>query len=87
MNSTVRVLMLSLLSVAVLAGCKSKSTQADTPPPAGPSTGAVTNPGPTTPGAYGPGDLDTDACLRQRVVYFFEPAPVAHAGHGQEIAV
>jgi hypothetical protein len=24
---------------------------------------------------------------RQRVVYFFEPAPVAYTGHGQEIAV
>lgn len=69
MNATVRVLMLSLLSVAVLAGCKSKPTQADTPT-TGPSTGTVTDPGPTTPGAYGPGDLDTDACLRQRVVYF-----------------
>ena len=26
--------------------------------------------GPPPPGAYGPEDLDTDACLRQRVVYF-----------------
>jgi len=26
--------------------------------------------GPTTPGAYTPEDLDRDACLRQRVVYF-----------------
>ncbi|MCR6663563.1 MAG: peptidoglycan-associated lipoprotein Pal [Luteimonas sp.] len=69
MNSTVRVLMLSLLSVAVLAGCKSKPTQTEAPP-SGPSTGTVTDPAPTTPGAYGPGDLDTDACLRQRVVYF-----------------
>lgn len=36
------------------------------------STGTMpaTDTGPTTPGAYGPGDLDTDACLRQRVVYF-----------------
>src|SRR5690606_11049010 len=25
---------------------------------------------PTTSGLYGPDDLDTDACLRQRVVYF-----------------
>src|SRR5690606_3082622 len=28
-----------------------------------------TTPAPTA-GVYGPGDLDTDACLRQRVVYF-----------------
>ena len=26
--------------------------------------------GTTTAGAYGPNDLDTDSCLRQRVVYF-----------------
>jgi peptidoglycan-associated lipoprotein len=31
--------------------------------------GATTG-GITEPGKYGPGDLDTDACLRQRVVYF-----------------
>ena len=31
---------------------------------------AVTDTAPTTPGVYGPDDLDTDACLRQRVVYF-----------------
>jgi len=35
-----------------------------------PSTGPVTDTGPVTPGAYGPNDLDTDSCLRQRVVYF-----------------
>jgi peptidoglycan-associated lipoprotein len=33
------------------------------------TTAPVTS-GTTTPGMYGPGDLDTDACLRQRVVYF-----------------
>lgn len=67
MNTTTRVVMLSLLSVAVLAGCKKqvKETQPaeTTPPPAAPA------PAPTS-GLYGPSDLDTDACLRQRVVYF-----------------
>jgi peptidoglycan-associated lipoprotein len=69
MNTTTRVVMLSLLSVAVLAGCK--KTVKETPPAdTGPTdTGAVTD-GTTTAGAYGPNDLDTDACLRQRVVYF-----------------
>ena len=70
MKTTVRVVMLSLLSVAVLAGCKSKSTKPEAPASTGPSTGAVTDTGPSTAGAFGPGDLDTDACLRQRVVYF-----------------
>jgi peptidoglycan-associated lipoprotein len=70
MNTTTRVVMLSLLSVAVLAGCK-KTVKETPPPPADPtgSTGTVTD-GATTAGAYGPNDLDTDACLRQRVVYF-----------------
>ena len=70
MNNTTRVVMLSLMSVAVLAGCK--KTVKETPPAVtdnSGNTGAVTD-GTTTAGAYGPNDLDTDACLRQRVVYF-----------------
>ena len=34
------------------------------------TTGPATDYGPTAPGAFGPNDLDSDACLRQRVVYF-----------------
>ena len=69
MNNTTRVVMLFLLSVAVLAGCK--KTVKETPPATDNTgtTGVVTD-GTTTAGAYGPNDLDTDACLRQRVVYF-----------------
>ena len=71
MNTTTRVVMLSLLSVAVLAGCKSKAAK-DTLPPTDTTTGdtGVVTDGTTTAGAYGPNDLDTDSCLRQRVVYF-----------------
>lgn len=69
MNTTTRVVMLSLLSVAVLAGCK--KTVKETPPTdTGPTDTGVVTDGTTTAGAYGPNDLDTDACLRQRVVYF-----------------
>ncbi|MGH8063590.1 MAG: peptidoglycan-associated lipoprotein Pal [Pseudoxanthomonas sp.] len=70
MNTTTRVVMLSLLSVAVLAGCK-KTVKDTLPADTGNTgnTGVVTD-GTTTAGAYGPNDLDTDACLRQRVVYF-----------------
>jgi peptidoglycan-associated lipoprotein len=69
MNTTTRVVMLSLLSVAVLAGCK--KTVKETPPAdTGPTDTGVVTDGATTAGAYGPNDLDTDACLRQRVVYF-----------------
>ncbi len=67
MNTTTRVLMLSMLSVAVLAGCKKTvKEEAPTDTTTVPTTTAPT----TTSGMYGPGDLDTDACLRQRVVYF-----------------
>jgi len=68
MNTTLRVVALSLMSVAVLAGCK-KNTKAQPPPPAVEPPPAMTQPT-TNAGAYGPSDLDTDACLRQRVVYF-----------------
>ena len=34
------------------------------------STGPATDYGTPAPGAFGPNDLDSDACLRQRVVYF-----------------
>ena len=69
MNKSTRVLLVSLLSVAVLAGCSKKVKE--TPPPATDTTAASTVPtAPSTSGLYGPGDLETDACLRQRVVYF-----------------
>jgi len=68
MNTTFRVAALSLMSVAVLAGCK-KNTKETPPPPAVEPPPAMTQPVETS-GLYGPSDLDTDACLRQRVVYF-----------------
>ena len=66
MNASTRVLLVSMLSVAVLAGC-SKKVKEEPAAPVTPTT-------PTTPvaddGVYGPEDLDTDACLRQRVIQF-----------------
>jgi len=67
MNKTTRVLLVSLLSVAALAGCSKKVKET---PPAPVDTGTTQPAQPATSGLYGPGDLDTDACLRQRVVYF-----------------
>ncbi len=69
MKTTTRVVMLSLMSVAVLAGCK-KTVKEVPPADTGPTDTGVVTDGTTTAGAYGPNDLDTDACLRQRVVYF-----------------
>jgi peptidoglycan-associated lipoprotein len=67
MNNTTRILLAAVLCTAAVA-CSKKVKE--TPPPAEvPSTAPATE-APTTSGLYGPGDLDTDACLRQRVVYF-----------------
>src|SRR5690606_27312965 len=64
-----RTLVLAALASAVAVGCSKKVKEtppAETPVDTG-STAPVTD---AAPGAYTPADLDTDACLRQRVVYF-----------------
>ena len=67
-----RFLVLAVLASAVAVGCSKKVKE--TPPTDAGNTGATTAPvdntPPTRPGAYNPSDLDTDACLRNRVVYF-----------------
>jgi peptidoglycan-associated lipoprotein len=65
MNNATRALLVAAIAVG-LAACTKKTVP--TEPTVTPST-------PTTPavvddGKYGPEDLDTDACLRQRTVYF-----------------
>jgi len=68
MNATTRVLLTAMLCTAAVA-CSKKVKEV--PPPATPTAPATTETAPApTPGVYGPQDLDTDACLRQRVVYF-----------------
>ena len=70
MNTTTRVLLTAILCAAAVA-CTKKVKE--TPPTDTPvDTGATTQPVTETPraGAYTPADLDTDACLRNRVVYF-----------------
>ena len=65
-----RVLTVAALASAVAVGCSKKVKE--TPPVQTPvDTGATTAPveAPRS-GVYTPADLDTDACLRQRVVYF-----------------
>ena len=57
----------------VLAVACSKKVKEVPPTDTTGSTGTTTpapDYGPTAPGAFGPNDLDSDACLRQRVVYF-----------------
>ena len=69
MKTTTRVLLTAVLCTAAVA-CTKKVKEVPPPVDDGANTGAVTDTGPTTPGMYSPADLDTDACLRQRVVYF-----------------
>jgi len=66
MNNTVRILF-SVLLVAGVAACKKKTVKPDETP-------VDTTPTQTQPvdqsGRYTRDSLDTDSCLRQRVVYF-----------------
>ena len=66
MNATTRILTVALMCAAAVA-CSKKVKE--TPPPAT-DVGTVPTTTPVAPGAYTPADLDTDACLRTRVVYF-----------------
>jgi peptidoglycan-associated lipoprotein len=59
-----------LCTAAVACSKKVKEIPPSDPGMTDPGTGTVVDPGQTAQGAYGPEDLDTDACLRQRVVYF-----------------
>ncbi len=65
MNATARITFATLLCLG-LAACAKKQEVKAPPPEAAPPPAETT----TTAGAYTPADLDTDACLRQRVVYF-----------------
>jgi len=71
MNATPKfgkVLLIAMMCTVAVA-CSKKVKEEPAPPP--PSTTApAPDTGPVTPGAYTPESLDTDACLRQRVVYF-----------------
>lgn len=71
MKTTTRILVALAVCLA-LGACTKKVKTDDTNSNAnnsGADTAAQTNPM-TDDGIYGPEDLDTDACLRQRVVYF-----------------
>ena len=68
MNSTTRILLAALLCATAVA-CTKKVKEVPPPEPTPSEPAPVTEPAPT-PGVYTPESLDTDACLRQRVVYF-----------------
>jgi peptidoglycan-associated lipoprotein len=71
MNNTTRLVIAAAVCVA-LAACTKKVKEVPSAEQAGPSTSGATTGGiaESTPGKYSPSDLDTDSCLRQRVIYF-----------------
>jgi len=64
MNTTTRVLLAASICVA-LGACAKKVKEEPVAPVETPAATA-----PVSDGRYTPADLDTDACLRQRTVYF-----------------
>jgi len=67
MNNTTRLLLAAAVCVA-LAACAKQVKEEPAPPPPPPAPAPA--PPPPAPTGYQPSDLDTDSCLRQRVVYF-----------------
>ena len=67
MNKTARIALVALLCVSA-AACSKKAVK-PTAEPAPVDNSAMTQPD-NGAGKYHQGDLETDACLRQRVVYF-----------------
>lgn len=76
MKTTARIFVALAICMALVACTKkvkpedsSNNTGNNSNNNSGADNGATTNPM-AGDGVYGPGDLDTDSCLRQRVVYF-----------------
>jgi peptidoglycan-associated lipoprotein len=62
-----RFLLTTVVATAALAACTNTKKA---PPPVPQATDTTTTTAVAETGRYKPGDLDTDACLRQRVIYF-----------------
>lgn len=68
-RSASQILVVAAMCTLAMACSKKVKTEPNTGSNVGTTQPIVDN-GPTAPGAYGPNDLDTDSCLRQRTVYF-----------------
>jgi len=67
MKLPIRIFLTAAVASATLVACSSNKPK---PPAPSESTNQTSTTGTTTKGPYTPESLDTDACLRQRVVYF-----------------
>jgi len=69
MKLPIRVILIATIASVTLAACASKTKP---PPPVADNTTQTdrTTTAPDNGGKYKVGDLDTDSCLRQRIVYF-----------------
>ena len=68
-NSASKVLIVAAMCTLAMA-CSKKVKEAPPTDTTGTTTTVPSTTGPTGAGLYGPNDLDTDSCLRQRTVYF-----------------
>ena len=68
MNNTTRLVIAAAVCMA-LGACTKKVKEVPAADTTGATSGATTGSIPdTTPGKFSPADLDTNACLRQRVI-------------------
>jgi len=65
-----RIVLISLLSAVALVGCKKTVKEEAPAPEVTPQPVAQETPRAPVSDVFSPGDLDTNACLQQRVVYF-----------------
>jgi len=89
MKLPIRVLLTAVAASSMLVACTGKKVKPDQTTTD--SGGGTTTQGSTSGKKYTPGDLDTDSCLRQRVVYFdfdrseirpeFQAAVACHADY------
>lgn len=68
MNKSVRLTLIALTCALGVAACSKKQETKPTQPQEQPTQPTQTQP--SQPTGYTPADLNSDACLRQRVVYF-----------------
>jgi peptidoglycan-associated lipoprotein len=70
MNKSVRLTVIALACAMGVAACSKKQETKPPPPPQQQQTQQPTQTQPAANQGYTPADLESDACLRQRVVYF-----------------